>query len=154
MDRKIMRLAIDEAFKAIRKHEGGPFGAVILKDGKIISVGHSSVFKTKDPTEHAVVNAIRKASKKLKSPDLSGCEVVTNGEPCPMCFGSIYWAKIKKVYFGTNINDSIGAGINELRISAKTINKEGKGNVKIFSGIMRKDCLAPFKEFKEENVHY
>ncbi len=103
---KFMKIAIKEAEKGILAKHGGPFGAVIVKDGKIVSKGHNHVVANNDPTCHGEVDAIRKACKKLKTFDLSGCEIYTTGYPCPMCFCAILWANIDKVYYGCNTTDT------------------------------------------------
>ena len=95
-----MELALKEARKSMKKGHGGPFGAVIVKDGKIIASSYNNVIKSNDATAHAEINAIRKACKKLRSYNLSECEMYTTGQPCKMCLGAINWAKIKNVYFG------------------------------------------------------
>ena len=97
--KNIMRLCIEEAVNGVNQGEGGPFGAVILKDGELIAVAHNTVIKTNDPTAHAEINAIRQASQKLQRFDLSDCILVTSSEPCPMCLSAIMWAGIKKVYY-------------------------------------------------------
>src|SRR5665647_1443717 len=98
-DIKFMKKAIKLSIENIKKG-GGPFGAVIVKDGKIISTGVNRVNANTDPTAHAEVNAIRKASKKLGTFDLAGCEIYSSCEPCPMCLGAIYWAHCDKLYYG------------------------------------------------------
>lgn len=103
---KFMKEAIEEAYVAIRKGEGGPFGAVIVKDGEILVRAHNEVLKTNDPTMHAEVNAIRKATKLLGRFDLSDCEIYSSCEPCPMCFAAIHWAKMKKLYFAADREDA------------------------------------------------
>ena len=103
---KFMKIAIKEAEKGILAKHGGPFGAVIVKDGKIVSKGHNHVVANNDPTCHGEVDAIRKACKKLGTFDLSGCEIYTTGYPCPMCFCAILWANIDKVYYGCNTTDT------------------------------------------------
>ena len=103
---KFMQLAIDEARKGIHSYDGGPFGAVIVKDGQVISVGHNQVVATNDPTCHGEIDAFRKACEKLNTFDLSGCEIYTTGYPCPMCFCAILWANIDKVYYGCNTTDT------------------------------------------------
>ena len=107
---KYMRMAINEAKKGITLGEGGPFGCVIVKDGKVVSKAHNQVLKNNDATCHGEVNAIRKAGKKLGSFNLKGCELYTTGEPCPMCLSAILWANVDKVYYGCTIadNDKIG----------------------------------------------
>ena len=103
---KYMKMAIKEAEKGIGCGHGGPFGCVIVKDGKVIAKGHNEVLKKKDPTCHGEMMAIHKACKKLGTHDLTGCEAYTTGEPCPMCLAAILWANIDKVYYGCNIFDT------------------------------------------------
>lgn len=145
----MMNLAIKEASKGIRKKDGGPFGAVIVKNGKVIASGHNEVLKNNDPTSHGEIVAIRKAGKKLKTFDLSGCELYTSCYPCPMCLAAIYWSRIKKVYYGCSEKDAESLGFDD-----KLINDIFKGNKKGIIEIEqlgREDCLKPFKEFNEMN---
>ena len=95
---EIMQMGIDAADKSMLKNAGGPFGAVVVRDGEIIATSSNSVLADKDPTAHAEVNAIREACRALDTYDLSGCELYATGYPCPMCLGAIIWANIKKVY--------------------------------------------------------
>lgn len=95
---------------------GGPFGAVIVKDGKIISEGHNTVVESCDATAHAEINAIRIASKKLKTHDLEGCILYTNAEPCPMCLSAIIWANIKEVYYANTSDDADEIGFRDDKI--------------------------------------
>jgi len=106
--RKAIQLSIDNV-----KNGGGPFGAVIVKDGKVIATGVNRVTLSIDPTAHAEVNAIRKAAKKLGTFDLAGCEIYTSCEPCPMCFGAIYWAHLDKMYYGNNKTDAKNIGFDD-----------------------------------------
>ena len=94
-------------------NNGGPFGAVIVKEGKIIAKAANSVTTQNDPTAHAEVNAIRKAAKELNTFDLSGCEIYTSCEPCPMCLGAIYWAHIDKIYYGNTKIDAKNIGFDD-----------------------------------------
>lgn len=103
---KFMEIAIQEAKEGISKGHGGPFGAVIVKAGEIISQGHNHVVINNDPTCHGEIDAIRKACTKLGTFDLSGCEIYTTGYPCPMCMCAILWANIEKVYYGCNTTDT------------------------------------------------
>lgn len=107
-----MRRAISLSIESVRKG-GGPFGAVIAKDGEIIAEGSNSVVPDNDPTAHAEVNTIRKACRKLGTFDLSSCEIYSSCEPCPMCLGAIYWAHIDKIYFGGNRKDAADAGFDD-----------------------------------------
>ena len=95
----IMDLAIEEAKKNMKKNEGGPFGAVIVKDDKIIAVTSNTVLGAHDPTAHAEINAIREAGKILETHDLTGCKLYATGYPCPMCLSAIIWSNIKEIYY-------------------------------------------------------
>lgn len=105
-DKDFMRRAIQMANHGMTNNLGGPFGAVIVKDGEIIAEGHNEVTSSNDPTAHAEVVAIRRACEKLGSFQLDGCIIYTSCEPCPMCLGAIYWARPEKVYYGCNKIDA------------------------------------------------
>lgn len=111
-DKKFMLDAIQLSMDNL-KIGGGPFGAVIVKNGEIIATAANSVTNDNDPTAHAEVNAIRKACAKLKTFDLSGCTIYTSCEPCPMCLGAIYWAHIDKVFYGNNKSDARKIGFDD-----------------------------------------
>lgn len=111
-DRSLLHQAVRLAGKGIDKG-GGPFGAIITREGKIISETFNRVVHLNDPTAHAEILAIRQASKILKSHDLSDCTLYTSCEPCPMCLGAIYWAGIKKVVFSSERYDAAKAGFND-----------------------------------------
>jgi tRNA(Arg) A34 adenosine deaminase TadA len=140
--RKWMELAISSARAGIRKSEGGPFGAVIVRGYQVIAVSHNTVLKENDATCHAEVSAIRMASRKLKRFDLSDCVIYSTTEPCPMCFAAIHWARIGKVFFGTKIRDVQRRGFHELSIPNRIMKRVGKSPVLLKSGFMRKECLA------------
>ena len=107
-----MRKAIALSIENIQKG-GGPFGAVIVKDGKLIATGSNRVTANTDPTAHAEINAIRKASRKLGTFDLSGCQIYSSCEPCPMCLGAIYWAHLDKLYYGNTKTDAKNIGFDD-----------------------------------------
>ncbi len=109
---KFMRRAIELSIENI-KNGGGPFGAVIVKDGEIIAEAANSVTTTNDPTAHAEVNAIRLATKKLNYFELKGCEIYSSCEPCPMCLSAIYWARIDKLYFANTKVDAKNIGFDD-----------------------------------------
>jgi len=111
-DKKFMQRAIELSVENV-KNGGGPFGAVIVKDGKIVSEGTNRVTADNDPTAHAEVSAIRQAAKKLDTFDLSGCEIYTSCEPCPMCLGAIYWAHLDKIYFGNTKTNAKDIGFDD-----------------------------------------
>lgn len=117
---KFMQIAIEEAKEGITKGHGGPFGAVIVKDGEIISRGHNHVVINNDPTCHGEIDAIRKACASLGTFDLTGCEIYTTGFPCPMCMCAILWANIGKVYYGCNTTDTEIIGFRD-KIFEETI---------------------------------
>ncbi len=106
--RKAISLAIDNV-----KNGGGPFGAVIVKDHKIVATGVNRVTAQHDPTAHAEVCAIREACRQMNTFDLSGCEIYTSCEPCPMCLGAIYWAHLDSIYYGCNKEDAAEAGFDD-----------------------------------------
>ena len=143
-----MQEAVKEAFKGVLKNHGGPFGAAIVKDGKLIAKAHNKVLKSNDPTSHAEMNVIRKASKKLGTFDLEGCEIYTTCMPCPMCIGAIRWANIKTVYFGATSKDADDIGFRDKEFYDKEFL-----NIK---NIDRDACLEPFRAWqaKEDKVIY
>lgn len=143
---KFMKEAIREAEKGIDNSHGGPFGSVIVKDNKIIARGHNEVIKNNDPTCHGEMQAIRKACKKLKTFDLSGCEIYTTGEPCPMCLSAILWANISKVYYGCNIEDTEEIGFRDLAFYKFQNNLEAKKS--FIKELDRKDCLELYSKYK------
>lgn len=123
---KWMQIAFDEATEGVLQDEGGPFGAVIIKNDVVIAQAHNSVLLTQDPTAHAEVNAIRLASSKLHSFDLSGCVLYTTCMPCPMCLGAIMWARIECVYYGTREEDAAKIGFDDLNFYER-LTHEDKG---------------------------
>ncbi|MCK5847163.1 MAG: nucleoside deaminase [Bacteroidales bacterium] len=110
---KFLSKAIELASKNVKSGNGGPFGAIIVKDGEIIATGVNNVTTNNDPTAHAEVTAIRNACEKLGSFQLDGCEIYSSCEPCPMCLGAIYWARIKGLYFAANKHDAADAGFDD-----------------------------------------
>lgn len=109
---KFMRRAIELSLENIA-NGGGPFGAVIVKDGEIVATGVNRVTANNDPTAHAEVSAIRAASSKMGTFDLSGCEIYTSCEPCPMCLGAIYWARLDKMYYANTKTDAKNIGFDD-----------------------------------------
>jgi guanine deaminase len=138
---KYMQLAIDEAKIGLRKNHGGPFGCVIVKDDKVIAKEHNRVLQKHDATKHAEINAIQTASKKLKTFDLSNCEVYVTGRPCPMCRSALNWAKVKTVYYGCTYEDARSIGFDE-----KGGNNKGYTEIQID----REGCLELYKNSKFE----
>jgi guanine deaminase len=112
-DEKFMRRAIELAQNGIDSNAGGPFGAVVVKDGEIIAEGNNQVTSTNDPTAHAEVVAIRRACEKLNSFQLDGCVLYTSCEPCPMCLGAIYWARPAQMFFACTRQDAANIGFDD-----------------------------------------
>ena len=108
-----MQKAIDLAKESMESGQGGPFGAIVVKDGEIIGKGSNRVTSDNDPTAHAEISAIRDACRNLKSFQLDGCDIYTSCEPCPMCLGAIYWARPKAVYFAATKDDAADAGFDD-----------------------------------------
>lgn len=143
MKNKFMQEAIREAKKGISKGHGGPFGSVIVKDNKIIARGHNHVVINNDPTCHGEIDAIRKACKKLKTFDLSGCELYTTGYPCPMCFCAILWANIEKVYYGCNTTDTEIIGFRDKAFEESIPQKK----IDMCEEVDRDDCIELYKVY-------
>lgn len=144
-------MAINEAKKGIRNGDGGPFGAVIVKNDEVIAKGHNQVVKNNDPTCHGEIMAIHKACKKLGTFDLSGCEIYTTGEPCPMCMAAILWANIEKIYYGCNILDTEEIGFRDKKFYEQFENRE-----QLIHELDRKECLKLYGEYKRisDKVNY
>lgn len=113
MEKKDFMLRACQLAEESVERGGGPFGAVITLNGEIIAEGSNNVTIDHDPTAHAEVTAIREATRKLGTHDLSGCEIFTSCEPCPMCLGAIYWAHIDKIYYGNNREDAASIGFDD-----------------------------------------
>ena len=148
MTQSFMQMAAQEAILGIKKGEGGPFGVVIVRNGKIIARGHNEVIKTQDPTAHAEMVAIRKACAKLKRFDLSDCEIYSSCEPCPMCFAAIHWAKMKKLTFGCTQKDAAKIGFDDQFIYDVIKGKSKKKQVKVIK-TGRKACLVAFQKWSD-----
>ena len=146
---EFMKIAIEEALHGMKNDEGGPFGAVVVRNGKVISMAHNEVVKTNDPTAHAEVVALRKASSILGRFDLSDCEIYSSCEPCPMCFSAIHWAKIKKLYYGSTREELANIDFDDQYIYDVI-----KGTAKVLQveviQINREESLEPFKEWKSK----
>jgi len=146
----VMKLAIDEARKTMNENKGGPFGAAITdKDGNVISVASNLVLESHDPTAHAEIMAIRKASEKLGTHDLSGCTLYATGYPCPMCLSAIIWANIKKVYYGTSLEEAKKIGFRDDFIY-NYFNGNNK-NILDIENICHDTTIKLFNEYKEKN---
>ena len=138
-----MLRAIELAERNASSVTGGPFGAVVVKDGKVIAEASNTVTVGNDPTAHAEVNAIRKACTALGTFDLSGCELYTSCEPCPMCLAACYWAHIDKVYYAADREDAAAAGFDDSDIYREVALPVDRRRIP-FVHIMEKEGLRPF----------
>ncbi|MFH2095470.1 MAG: nucleoside deaminase [Bacteroidota bacterium] len=151
---KFMMEAIRLAMESVDKG-GGPFGAVIVKNGEIIASAANSVTGDTDPTAHAEVNAIRKAAKKLNHFELTGCEIYTSCEPCPMCLGAIYWARLDRVYFAANKTDAKHAAFDDSFIYDEMEKPYWKRKIKTIQ-LRRDEALKTFQRWndKADKIRY
>jgi tRNA(Arg) A34 adenosine deaminase TadA len=142
-----MTAALAAARRNLRRPDGGPFGACLVKGGRVLAVARNTVLARRDPTCHAEINAIRLAARLLGTHDLSGCRIYSTTEPCPMCFSAIHWAGIGEVVYGTRIADVARLGFRELTISNRTMRRLGGGTMRILGGVLRKECLELLREW-------
>lgn len=151
---KFMREAIALSIENI-SNGGGPFGAVIVKDGKIVSTGVNMVTANTDPTAHAEINAIRKASRKLGTYDLSGCQIYSSCEPCPMCLGAIYWAHLDKLYYGNTKTDAKNIGFDDSFIYDEIELKPQNRKI-LTSQLLPEEAIAAFVAWSqlEDRIKY
>jgi guanine deaminase len=143
----LMQAAIDLALENVRSGRGGPFGAVVVKDGKIVASGVNQVTASNDPTAHAEIVAIRAACAALGSFQLDGCDLYTSCEPCPMCLGAIYWARPARVFFGARASDAAAAGFDDQFIYEQ-IAKPQVGRRIPFLPLMRDEALEIFRAWQ------
>jgi len=150
MKPEYMDAAIQEAFDGIHSNHGGPFGCVIVKNGKIIGRGHNRVLIDHDPTAHGEVTAIRDAGRNLGTHDLSGCEMYTTGEPCPMCLAATMWANIGKVYYGCTIEENSIIGFRDAEMDEIVGDRKKTGNM--LEQLGHDKCVVLFHEYNEMNA--
>jgi len=150
-----MAAAAAEARRGMDRNEGGPFGTVVVRDGRIIARAHNRVIRTHDPTAHAEVEVIRKASRLLGRFDLSDCFIVSTCEPCPMCLAAIYWAKIRRLYYGCSNKDAARIGFDDRYIYQVLKGRVKTPRLKAFQ-VERNSCLPLFRAWsaKADKVRY
>ena len=147
---KFMLEAVTAALKGMENNEGGPFGCVIVKDGKIVGRGNNKVTSNNDPTAHAEIMAIRDACENLNTFQLEGCEIYTSCEPCPMCFGAIYWARPDKVYYGCSQQDAADINFDDEFIYKEIELPYEKRSIP-FEQLAREIALEPFQKWGEKD---
>jgi len=149
MDNPFMARAIQLSMDNVLQGRGGPFGALVVKGNAIVGEGVNQVTSTNDPTAHAEVLAIRESCKKLGVFDLEGCEIYTSCEPCPMCLGAIYWARLSRVYFANTAADASNIGFNDSLIYHEISQPHSLRKIPIIQ-LMREEALAAFRAWKDK----
>jgi len=155
MKNHFMARAIELSIEGVQSGRGGPFGAVIVKDGESLGEGVNQVTSTKDPTAHAEILAIRAACAKLGSFELKNCELYTSCEPCPMCLGAIYWARLARVYFANTAEDAAKFGFDDSLIYSELRQAHAHRRIPVIQ-MMREEALAGFHawEAKPNKILY
>ncbi|HQT43439.1 MAG TPA: nucleoside deaminase [Halothiobacillus sp.] len=149
-EQKFMRQAIALSREKMVAGFGGPFGAVITKNGGVVAVGFNQVTSTNDPTAHAEVSAIRQACQTLNTFDLAGCEIYTSCEPCPMCLSAIYWARLDKIYYANSRQDAADIGFDDAFLYDE-IPKDIKARSITTIRILPNEAILPFEEWKQKS---
>ena len=155
MDNAFMQEAIRLAMENVRSGRGGPFAAIVVKQGRVVASGTNGVTSTNDPTAHAEVTAIREACRALNAFQLTGCELYTSCEPCPMCLGAIYWARPDRVYFAATACDAADAGFDDSFIYNELKLPFSERRIP-FEATMREAGLEPFRAWiqKDDRIRY
>lgn len=154
-DRKFMTRAIELAKSGVETNDGGPFGCVVVKDGKIVGEGNNRVTSTNDPTAHAEIIAIRDACDHLSAFQLDGCTIYTSCEPCPMCLGAIYWARPARVFYACTRSDAANIGFDDDFIY-KELEKGNEAREMVLVNLMRDEALEVFNGWaaKPDKIEY
>jgi guanine deaminase len=155
MKRDFMARAIELSVGNVRSGQGGPFGAVIVKDGGIIAEGVNQVTTINDPTAHAEILAIRQACLKLGLFELKGCDLYTSCEPCPMCLGAIYWTRLARVYFANSAADASKIGFDDSSIYGELAKPHSQRTIPM-TQMMQEEALAAFRawQLKPDKIRY
>jgi tRNA(Arg) A34 adenosine deaminase TadA len=149
MDERFMRMAIDLAIQNASAGGGGPFGAVVVRDGEVLATGTNGVTSTNDPTAHAEITAIRQACRVLGGFQLPGCALYTSCEPCPMCLGAIYWARPASVFYACTAADAAAAGFDDSFIFDELRLDPGQRHISM-KQLLRSDALAAFRTWEQK----
>ncbi len=150
MNPKFMRAAIRISLAKMRGNHGGPFGAVVVRRGKIVGRGWNQVTSTNDPTAHAEVSAIRDACRRLKTFQLDDCELYTSCEPCPMCLAAIYWARCRRVYYGNTRQDAARIDFDDDSIYREIARPIARRTIPM-QQLLRDEAQAAFAEWKDKS---
>jgi guanine deaminase len=149
MDNPFMARAIQLSLDNVHSGRGGPFGAVVVKDGAVIAEGSNQVTSTNDPTAHAEVVAIREACRNLALFDLEGCEIYCSCEPCPMCLGAIYWARLSRIYFANADEDASRIGFDDSLIYRELAQPHSQRKIPTIQ-MMREEALEAFRAWQNK----
>jgi len=149
MKSEFMRAAIRLSLEKMRRNEGGPFGAIVVRKNKIIARGWNRVTSTNDPTTHAEITAIREACKKLKTFRLDDCELYASCEPCPMCLAAIYWARFKKVFYANTRRDAAWINFDDDLIYRELARPVSRRKIPM-KQLLRAEALKVFAEWKKK----
>jgi guanine deaminase len=144
-----MRRAIELSFRNITSNQGGPFGAVVVKDGEIVGEGANQVLAANDPSAHAEVVAIRAACRRLNTFQLTGCDIYSSCEPCPMCMGLIYWARPEQLYYANTAADAASIGFDDALIYGEMAKRPQQRSLKM-QQIMHDEALVAFLEWEKK----
>jgi tRNA(Arg) A34 adenosine deaminase TadA len=150
-DADFMKLAIKAAWEGVEQGEM-PFGACVVKRGQVVSVAHNSAKASLDTTAHAEVQAIRDASRQLRTLDLTGGTIYTTCEPCPMCFTACVWAQVGRIVYACRIEDAERAGIRQVPISSVRMNQLGQSGVELVGDVLREDSLVLFEAWRRGSL--
>ncbi|MDY6940900.1 MAG: nucleoside deaminase [Cyanobacteriota bacterium] len=145
-NRLFLEEAIAQSLLGVRSRKGGPFGAVIVKNGEIIAKAHNQVTSTNDPTAHAEIVAIRQACRALQTFQLKGCELYTSCEPCPMCLGAIYWARLDRVYYANTKADAAKIGFDDGFIDEELKRPKSERHLPVIQ-IAAQEAASAFEEW-------
>lgn len=148
---QFMNKAVEAALENVERNNGGPFGAIVVKQGKIIGVGRNQVTALNDPTAHAEVQAIRAACEYLKDFQLDECDIYTSCEPCPMCIGAIYWARPRAVYYASTKEEAAAIGFDDQFIYEQLALPMEKRSITM-KQLYPQDGLSPFKAWKDSKT--
>jgi tRNA(Arg) A34 adenosine deaminase TadA len=149
MKTEFMRAAIRLSLEKMRLGDGGPFGAVVVRRGKIVGRGWNRVTSTNDPTAHAEVMAIREACRRLKTFRLDDCEIYASCEPCPMCLSAIYWARIRRIFYAGGRRDAAAAGFDDDLIYRELARPVSRRKIPMRQ-LLHADALTVFKEWRDK----
>ncbi len=148
MHNPFMARAIQLSLENVTSGRGGPFGAIVVKDGAIVAEATNQVTASNDPTAHAEILAIRHACQRLGTFDLDGCEIYSSCEPCPMCLGAIYWARLSRVYFANSDSDASRAGFDDSFIYRELAQPIAQRKIPMIQ-MMREEALAAFRAWEK-----